>query len=195
MKIFIIITVFFVVLAGVIVLFLSQHGLFHSIDIKEQSQGPFILVYEKNTGDYKLAGSLMDRVYYDLKDKYNIETTKGFGIYYDNPEKVDRISLRCIAGCIVETGKINDFGFLKEKYKTAELPASNAVTVSFPYNGKISVLLGVFKVYPKLSSYIEENKYPENPVMEIYDQPGGIIKYIAFNNIPGSFFEDVWNNN
>jgi hypothetical protein len=31
--------------------------------------------------------------------------------------------------------------------------------------------------------------------MEIYDQPAGIIKYIAFNNIPGSFFEDVWNNN
>jgi len=31
--------------------------------------------------------------------------------------------------------------------------------------------------------------------MEIYDKPAGIVKYIAFNNIPGKFFDEVWKKN
>ncbi len=42
-------------------------------------------------------------LYYDLKDNYSIETTKGFGLYYDNPQDVDKDKLRSIVGCIVES--------------------------------------------------------------------------------------------
>jgi hypothetical protein len=124
----------------------------------------------------------MDKLYYDLKDNYAIETTKGFGLYYDNPQEVSKDKLRSIVGCIIEGKAIEEIRQLTVKYGLKEYPFSKSVVAEFPYKGKLSIILGVFKVYPKLSRFLKERKYTQTPIMEIYDQPNERIKYIASPN-------------
>ena len=50
-------------------------------------------------------------------------------------------------------------------------------------------MLGKYKVYPKLSAYIDDNKYPKTPIMEIYDQPNTKIEYIASVDLSDEVFD------
>ncbi len=43
----------------VLVIYLSQYGLFASVNITEKNIGPYLLVYEKHVGDYKNVGPIM----------------------------------------------------------------------------------------------------------------------------------------
>ena len=173
-----------IVLAVIVSLaFLSRYGLFASVTITEKNVGPFLLVYKKHIGDYKDVGQIMDKIYYDLKDSNSIETTiettKGFGLYYDNPQEVDKKKLRSIVGCIVENKSMDDLEKIKSKYGVKEYPSSKSVVAEFPYKGKPSIFLGILKVYPKLGAYISEHNYAKTPIMELYDQPNEKIEYIA----------------
>lgn len=167
---------------------LSRYGLFATVKILEKNVGPFLLVYKKHIGDYKNVGSVMDKLYYDLKDNYAIETTKGFGLYYDNPQEVSKDKLRSIVGCIIEGKTIEDIRQLTVKYGLKEYPFSKSVVAEFPYKGKLSIILGVFKVYPKLSRFLKERKYTQTPIMELYDQPNERIQYIASPNLSEDVF-------
>ncbi len=179
-----------VLVVTVLLIYLSRYGLFASVNITEKSIGPYLLVYEKHVGDYKNVGPIMDKLYYDLKDNYNIETTKGFGLYYDNPQDVDKDKLRSIVGCIVESKSVKELNILGNKYGVKEFPSSESVVAEFPYKGKISIILGIFKVYPKLSKYINEHKYAQTPIMELYDQPNEKIEYISAIDLPKELFDD-----
>jgi len=176
---------------GVIVLliYLSRYGLFSSVKISEKSIGPYLLVYKKHIGDYKNVGPVMDKLYYDLKDNHAITTTKGFGLYYDKPQDVAKEKLRSIVGCIVEGKTIDDLKDINNKYGVKEYPASNSVVAEFPYKGKVSIFLGIFKVYSKLSAYLDEHEYVSTPIMELYDQPNEKILYISSVNLSEEVFE------
>ena len=189
MKIIGIIGIIIVLVVIVLLIVLSRYGLFASVKIAEKNVGPYLLVYKKYIGDYKNVGQVMDKLYYDLKDNYGIDTTKGFGLYYDNPQEVDKEKLRSIVGCIVEDKSVNDLNSISSKYGVKEYPSSKSVVAEFPYKGKMSIILGIFKVYPKLSTYIEEHKYAQMPIMELYDQPNEKIEYISSVNLPKKLFD------
>ena len=186
-----------IVVLGIIILliYLSRYGLFSSVKITEKNVGPYLLVYKKHIGDYKNVGSVMDNLYYDLKDNYKIETSKGFGLYYDKPQDVAKEKLRSIVGCIVEGKTIKDLKDLNSKYGIQEYPASKSVVATFPYKGKMSIILGIFKVYPKLSAYIDKHEYALTPIMELYDQPSEKIEYIASVNLSKEVFESFLKTN
>ena len=167
---------------------LSRYGLFSSVNIVEKNVGPYLLVYKKHTGDYKNVGPIMDEIYYDLKNNYAIETTKGFGLYYDNPQEVDKAQLRSIVGCVAEGTSVEKLNKLSNKYSIQEYPSSKSVVAEFPYKGKLSIIIGVFKVYPKLAFYIKEHKYHQTPVMELYDNPNKKIEYVASINQSDDIF-------
>jgi len=169
-----------VVAAGLyFVMELIHNGIFSSPVITEKEIGPYTLVYKKYVGEYKNVGPVMDNVYYDLKNKYGITTTKGFGIFFDDPKTVNRDKLRSIVGCIVESKLINDLGDLRSSFGVYEYPKSKSVVAEFPYKGKKSVIIGILKSYPKLSSYSNSKNYASVPVMELYDQPNKKIEYIS----------------
>lgn len=189
MKIAGVILIVAAVIILIILILLSRYGLFTSVKITEKSVGPYVLIYSKHIGDYKNVGPVMDKLYNDLNDTYSIETTKGFGLYYDNPREVSKDQLRSIVGCIVEGKTIDELNHLDGKYGVKEYPVSNSVVVEFPFTGKISIIFGVIKVYPKLSEYIIEKNYIHPPIMELYDQPNEIIQYIASPHLS----EDVFN--
>jgi len=170
---------------------LIHHGLFASVKLSEKDAGPYVLVYKKHLGEYKNVGPVMDSVYYDLKNNFSIITTKGFGIYYDDPKKVSKEQLRSIVGCIVETKAVNELDMLKNRYGVSVYPLSKSVVAEFPYKGKLSIIIGLFKAYPKMMSYIAEKKYIPTPIMELYDQPDKCILYVASPNLDPFFFTSL----
>ena len=172
-----------------LLIYLSRYGLFSSVNISEKNMGPYLLVYKKHIGDYKNVGPVMHKLFHELKDNHAITTTKGFGLYYDKPQDVAKEKLRSIVGCIVEGKTIEDLKDINSKYGVKEYPASKCVVAEFPYKGKVSIILGIFKVYPKLSAYIDEHKYALTPIMELYDQPNEKITYISSVNLSNEVFE------
>ena len=58
--------------------------------------GGFWLLNEQHVGDYKKAGQVMDKIYSRLLGEDTIETSRGFGLYYDYPKKVKKENLRSV---------------------------------------------------------------------------------------------------
>lgn len=132
----------------------------------------YTLVYEEFQGDYKNTPKVQDKIYYALLNENKIETFKGFGIYYDNPQQVPKEKLRSEIGCILEEKDLSKVEELKAKqFKIKEFPKTEAIVVEFPFNTQFSIFAGIMKVYPKLEAFRKEHNYQPREVMEIYDVP------------------------
>ena len=167
-----------IVIIALIVVTYAYYGGFKKVNFQTSKQGGEMLVYEEVTGDYKQSGPVMDKVYYSLLNEDKIETFKGFGIYYDNPQKVETSKLRSEVGCILENSDTARITELTAKYKVKTYPKQSYLTTEFPYKGKLSVLVGVMRVYPAMNKYITEQGMSEKgAVMEIYDIPNKKILY------------------
>jgi hypothetical protein len=168
--------VIFFIIAGIT--FYAYSGGFQRLKISIITAGGETLIYEKITGDYKQSGKVMDKIYYDLLEKDKIETYKGFGIYYDNPQKVAVNKLRSEAGCILEKKDEDKIPVLEKKYAIRTFPTTKYIVTEFPYKNKMSVLFSLMKVYPALNKFTAENGYSEGgATMEIYDIPNQRIIY------------------
>ncbi len=171
--------------------YLIYHGIFVSVKITEDNRGPYVLVCEKYVGDYKNTGEIMDRIYESLRSKEKISPRRGFGLYFDNPETVEKEKLRSIVGCVLDSEDLDRKEELAQKYRVEEIPSSWCVTTAFPYRTPLSIIIGVFKVYPKLGDYLDEKKYADVPIMEIYDAYNTRIDYIVPVNIEKKFFDGM----
>lgn len=178
MKIMQIIIISVAVLAAALLAVYTFFGGFKKLEFVEEKQGGETLVYEELVGDYRQSAAGMDRVYYSLLNDHKLETYKGFGIYYDNPQKVEKSKLRADAGCIVEEADVHRIPELKDPFRVKVLPEKEYLVTGFPFKGKMSVMVGIMKVYPAMSQYIKKKGYSEEGfVMEIYDTPGKKITY------------------
>ena len=155
----------------------AYYGGFKKISFSIEKQGGEFIVYENLVGDYSQSPKVSDRVYYALLNDEKIETTKGIGIYYDNPKNVAKDKLRSEIGCIVENADSTTMARLSEKYLVKTLPQSEFVVAEFPFKGKLSALFGIMTVYPALDKFCEEQGYAESPITEIYDVPNKKIIY------------------
>ncbi|HCO68693.1 MAG TPA: hypothetical protein DIT04_13175 [Dysgonomonas sp.] len=175
MTILTVLIILFAALAG----FYAYYGGFDEIPVRVEKQGGETIVFEKVTGDYSQTPLYTDKIYNSLLNEDNLETTRGFGIFYDNPKDVETEKLRSEAGCIidVELDSLQQ-ARLTEKYNLKTLPESNYIIAEFPYKGSVSIMVGIFKVYPILEKYAEQNGLTAaGPVTEIYDVPGMKIVY------------------
>ena len=191
MKLVGLVVVIILIISAVVLAVLSQYGLFAPVQVVEEESGKYLLIYQKHLGDYKHVGQVMDEIYYDIKNNHHLETTKGFGLYYDNPQEVEKAQLRSIVGCIIEGQSIGELDKISEKYKIGEYPSSKSVVVEFPYKGMLSIIIGTFKVYPKLAAYIKKHNYNKTPIMELYDQPNEKMKYISSIHLPDEIFTNL----
>jgi Uncharacterized conserved protein len=175
MKIFLIIVIVMII---AIIILVAYYGGFYKLRISVDEAGGETLVYESLRGNYKKSGTVMDKIYWSLLNNEKIETYKGFGIYYDNPQKVEEAELRSEAGCILEDKDTTKIPMLEKKYTVRKFPKKKYIITEFPYKGKLSVMFSLFKVYPALASYAINKGYKENgAVMEIYDIPNNKIQY------------------
>ena len=178
MKMLKIILVVIVVLIAIVAIAYIYYGGLSKVEVKEEMQGGEVLVYEEVVGDYAQSGKYTDKVYYSLLNNEGIETTKGFGVFYDNPQQVEKSKLRSEIGCIVEGLDSTQIADLAGKYKVRTYPKANYVTTEFPFKGSLSILIGLTKVYPQINKYIKEHGISEKgAMMEIYDVPNKKIIY------------------
>ncbi|MGL1893490.1 MAG: hypothetical protein OCD02_17770 [Spirochaetaceae bacterium] len=171
MKVFIIVLCF--VLLFVLINFIYYGGL-KKIVPKEEISGGETLVYNFMKGDYSQSGTVSDQVYWDLINKLNITTYKGAGIYYDNPQNVSKENLRSDIGCILEDDDKDRIEDIEKLYKTKVIENKKYLIVEFQYKGKLSVLIGLLKVYPRLNKLKKSDK---QYIMEIWDIPNKKIIY------------------
>jgi len=170
--------IIFAVLTLAFVVFYAYYGGFIKPKVFIMEAGGEVLVYEEIKGDYKQSGAIMDKIYHSLLNENKIESHKGFGIYYDNPQKIEKSKLRSEAGCILERKDIEKLSVFEIKYATRTFPQKKYITTEFPYKGKISIIFSIMRVYPVLKEFAKENGYAEDSaVMEIYDIPNNKILY------------------
>lgn len=169
------------VLVLLILAFLISMGLFKKIHISEVQSPELYIVYLNIEGDYRKSAAVMDEIYYDLKDNHGIETTNGFGFYFDNPKEVETDNLRSIAGCVVSK---EDYDKIKNvKYLKNIIENQSAFTTEFPFKNGFSVLFSLIKVYPAINNYLKVKHIEQKPVIEIYNIPEKKIQYYILSNI------------
>lgn len=171
-------TVLAVVIIGLTAAYVYYGG-FKTVHFEEKETGGELFVYEDVIGDYNQSPVYMDSVYYSLIHNFNIETTRGAGLYFDNPQDVEKSKLRSRVGCLLDTTPDSlTLVKIRERHKVEELPRQKYIVTEFPHRGTMSVFVGLMKVYPAMNKYLEEKSYKDNtPVMEIYDVPSQRIIY------------------
>ncbi|MDR0927387.1 MAG: hypothetical protein LBO69_06430 [Ignavibacteria bacterium] len=178
MKILKIILIIVAVIIAVCIGITAYYGGFHTVEFATSEQGGEILVYEDFTGDYSRTGEVTGRVYNKLKNDFGIETTKGFGYYFDNPDLVEASKCRAQIGCILnpsDSGRIEE---LSKAFKIRIFPKGQYTFTDFPYKGMASIFVGMMKVYPEYTKLADTSKADlKGPLMEIYDVANETITY------------------
>ena len=169
--------------------YLAYFGLFAGVEIKEIKKGPWVFVYEKHTGSYSGTKNVADKIYRALSKEEKIETPRGIGIFYDKPGDVEEAKLRSIAGCLLEEKDLARVPKLEKKYRVGEVPAGSVLFVEFPMKGRLSIIMGAIKVYPKLNALMKHKKYTPVPIIEIYDPGKSRLYYVVSLEAGEGLFE------
>ena len=175
-KILVSVIAFFLAAPSLLVVWLAWTGFFTEVKVSETSLGPLVMVYEEHIGPYKGTDDVIKQIS-DLLKKDNIETSKSFAIYYDDPKITSLDSLHSIAGKIIEpsdTTKIKSAGSM---YKIMHFPAKRYAIAEIKNRGALSAFAGSVKVYAALDRFLKENEYPPSPTLEIYDR-NKTIRYL-----------------
>jgi len=173
---------FFLYIIGIIAVgvlgFMWYSGFFTSIEINEREVGPYQLVFVEHFGDYSKTPHFQDSLYNKLlKDK--IETFRGFGIYYTNPQTEPDVSKHhSLIGCILEEKDYDKIPDLTRRlYRVERMGKTNSLVVEIPFRNQFSIIAGIMRVYPKINEYVKEKAYQPKAIMEIYDIPNAKITY------------------
>ncbi|XP_046730478.1 testis-expressed protein 264 homolog [Silurus meridionalis] len=96
------------------------------------------------------------------------------GVFYDDPKKVPGPECRCAVGSILSEGDQRPSAELQELYEKLGFriftfpEVTHVVSSCFPYRTRLSIILGVYRVYPQLACYIKDRKLCAHPFLEIY---------------------------
>ncbi|MBN2715671.1 MAG: hypothetical protein JXX14_07430 [Deltaproteobacteria bacterium] len=174
-----------------ILLILNGYGLFTKVTFSKRDMGPYLLVYDKWVGDYKVTGAIMKNVSNDLLEQHGIKCASRFGLYLDNPQKVPTEKLRSIGGCVVTGRTERQLKALRLKFDVYQFPRTRSVVSDFPFKGTLSIVLGVMKVYPRLSEFLIAGNIRPGPVMELYNASKATITYISPIQLPLEELENL----
>lgn len=160
----------------------TYFGAFSTVQVTESEIGPYTLVYQSHTGDYRQTGPTVDHTM-KLALSLGAVPIAGFGQYYDDPNSVPIEKLRSDAGIIIDPkdlGKFQNYSSQPKselKILTRTFEKTRAVTAEFPLRGILSVFIGIFKVYPAIDQYMKSKNYPMSYAFEIYPNTEKKIQY------------------
>ncbi|MFA7081981.1 MAG: GyrI-like domain-containing protein [Bacteroidales bacterium] len=175
-KLITLILVFIVIIVGAYAYF----GGFTKIDFKVEEAGGEMVVYREMQGSYGKSADLMKSMGEELVSDFEVNVSKGIGIYYDNPNEVESDNFKWEIGSIIITDDKNKIEELKKTFLVKTLPNQEYISFDLPLKGYFSIMVGSFKVYPKIKEYLEIRGYSsEVPIMEIYDNQNKRITYRA----------------
>lgn len=183
------IAVFSLLFSAILLAVLFWYGYFSTVQVQEKPVGPYTMVYRVHTGSPAGVAKVMEEVCSRLQDEFQVADAIGFGLYYDDPQTVAPENCRAVVGCIIEDDQQGDLHAIADSFTVARFPRGMAVVVDFPYKNKLSVLFGMLKGYPVLSTYVEGKGLAKKPVLEMYDVKRGRIRYVHSTGLADSFFE------
>lgn len=177
-KFFKILGIVFLALLLLGVAILVHAGLFEPIVATPKETGPYTLVYQDHLGSYSQVKPAMDEVYSGLLEM-GIETTRGAGVYYDNPQRVPVGKLRSRVGSILEEKDSAKIAQIKKTFKVQEIPQQHSIVVEFPIRNMLSYIIAPAKVYQEVNLIWQQQGYPQYEyAVEIYDVPNKTITFI-----------------
>lgn len=156
-----------------ITLYIYSSNIFYKIVLKTGTPifGTIFIAYKF----YKCAYST--NIYKAIKEVNSITKNPNkeiIGIYYDDPAKVEASKQRFIIGIVLNGSQMDidehsENEFKKKDYKMICMTKiNNAVLAEYPCNTMLSILLGVWLVYPKLMKFIKKHKLCAHPYIEYY---------------------------
>jgi hypothetical protein len=177
-KVFKILGIILLALLLLLAVILVHAGLFEPVIAMEKKIGPYTLVYQDHIGSYYKVKPAMDEVYHGLL-RMGIETYRGAGIYYDDPQKVSEDKLRSEVGSILEEKDLDKINQIKNTFKVKEIPQQQAIVVKFPIRNMLSYMIAPAKVYKEVNILWQQQAFPESEYgLEIYDIPNKAITFI-----------------
>lgn len=137
-------------------------GFFKDVLISEQDRGEIHCIYMEHIGPYHKILDSLEKVEAWAKSK-NIDCSKSFGHFLDDPDVVEHERLKSHVGCIVD--KV--YTDLPENFKFKTIPAQGYFVAEFLG----SPAIGPMKVYRKAKKefYARQLSPPED-VIEVYDR-------------------------
>ncbi|MBU1121458.1 MAG: GyrI-like domain-containing protein [Candidatus Omnitrophota bacterium] len=170
MKVFTVISIVLVVLIGG---FLFYQGIFSPVKLREQVVGGYWLVYQGHIGPYEKVGPVIKKICQSLSDD-KVETKVSFGLYYDNPAKVEKSKLKSEVGAILDEKYYDRIDDLRSKYNIKQIKKRNSLVAEFPIRNNLSYMIGHMKVYPAMEKYCKEKNIDIESItngfgLEIYD--------------------------
>ena len=155
-------------------------GTFNKVWIKDSSTGPYKLVYQDVTGPYQNVQQPMDEVYYYLLEN-EIETSRGAGIYLDQPQEVPAEKLRSKVGTLIEAKDFDKLQELDLPYQVIDISKASRIKSDFVYRNPFSFIIAVMRVYPTLRNYFHDHQLVGGPVMQIYDMTNSKIEFVVLD--------------
>lgn len=161
-----------------VLVYLGFYNAFYSPKFTIKEEGGETVVYQSVNGRYQLTDSVMKVVFNELYEKNGIVITKGYRISNYNPQNENEKITALVAGCVVENKDTALLNKISEQFTIGKTLKENYIVSDFPLKGKMSIMFGMYRVYPKLNKYCETNGYSINePVTEIYDRETMKIHY------------------
>ncbi|XP_029908095.1 testis-expressed protein 264 [Myripristis murdjan] len=151
--------------------FLLYSGLMSEVVVKTGSPPVrnVTIAYKYREGSYKDCGAT-------YTESCSIgPKLRPIGVFYDDPKQTPPEKCRYVVGSVLSEGEEKPDEELQKLYekfgfKLFSLPeVTHAVTTTFPSTTPLSYVLAPYRVYPKISSYIEDRKLCAFPAIEICD--------------------------
>ena len=172
---------FLIVIGFIIVstlVYLGFYNAFYVPKFSAHQEGGETVVYKQVNVRYQLTDSVMKDVFNELYERNGIVITKGYGLFYFKPNNQSEKLVTRQAGCVVEDKDTSQLASISKEYLIEKLPEGEFIVTDFPLKGKMSIMFGMYRVYPKLNDYCEKNGYStKEPIIEIYDRKAKKIHY------------------
>lgn len=170
----IIAALFIVVLIVLIVYAIWATAIFHKVKVEKTVFPETKIAYVTFVGDYSQAYKQTAIVENVIKSKYNVDWSREpcFGVYYDDPRKVDRNQCRCIVGKIIP----DNFTEKKapENVTFDVIPRIEPIfQIEYPLRSFLSIFAGMSRAYSALNNYTQQNKAEiKTAMLEVYGYKG-----------------------
>jgi len=165
----------------VIILVLVYIGVFSEVVIEEATMGPYTYAYVSYTGPYKDVLTPMEDLKLKLREA-GFTPTRGFGVYYDDPEKIDAKILKSDVGAIIPETEFDKMEANQVNFNFETIEASDYLVAEFKIKNAIADMYIPLKVNYVLSRYLKKNNLPyPSKVIEIFDtNPNRILFLMEF---------------
>lgn len=152
-------------------------GVFDKVDLEKRSSPSYLVAGYNFKGSYQQIGPIMGEVD-SLLRLIGVNSTKGFGIYFNDPNTTPEAELESYVGNVIEGDSRNRIEeILSLGLQVDTIPAGTAWVASMAIRSQFSYMVGPIRAYPMLEEAVKEADDEVSLVYEIYDLDKKIIHY------------------